>query len=433
MSASLITIPLTLHYLGTERFGLWMTISAVIALASFADLGIGLGVLNTIASASGKDDLDRIRHSISSGFAVLTLIAGTLFTIFSISYHFISWANLFRVSSVRAGAEAGPAMIAFAICFAFNIPLGITQNVQLGLQEGFRTNLWQLCANGFSVIGIVLAVHFHFGVPGIVLAFAGAPVLGSGLNAFFFFGFKRRDLLPRWRNVSPQIISNIIHLGGMFFLIQIVITFSFSTDNLIIARALGAASVGPYAIPQRMFSLISVVIFTMVTPLWPAYGEAVSRGDMHWVRRTLSLTMLTVFSGSVIAAATLLVSARYILHIWVGPSIHPAFMLLLGLAIWEVVRACTGTLQMFLNGAGFMRFQAVTHIIFGMACVTAKFWSAKHYGVQGVPWAGVITYALLILLPAAWLTPRLLRRMANASASQLVPLQQDTNSAQILS
>src|ERR1700761_8790177 len=35
MGSSLITIPLTLHYLANERFGLWMTISSVVAMASF--------------------------------------------------------------------------------------------------------------------------------------------------------------------------------------------------------------------------------------------------------------------------------------------------------------------------------------------------------------------------------------------------------------
>jgi len=424
MGASLITIPLTLHYLGTERFGLWMMISAVVALASFADFGIGNGVLNTVAEASGQDDIESIRQAISSGFTVLTLVAGALLLIFFISYRFISWASLFRVTSAQASAEAGPAMIALAVCFALNIPLGLVQGVQLGLQEGFRTNLWQLCSNLFSVGGIVLAVHLRLGVPAIVVAFAGAPVMGAGLNALYFFGISRRDLLPQWGAVYLPIITRIIHLGGLFFLIQIVITLSFATDNLIIARALGAASVGPYAIPQRMFSLISVIIFTMVTPLWPAYGEAISRGDIHWVRRTLSRTMLTVFTGSVTVAITLLLCARYILHIWVGPSIHPAFMLLLGLAVWEVVRSCTGTLQMFLNGAGFMRFQAVTHCIFGVACVTAKYWCARHDGIQGVPWAGVITYTTFILLPAAWFTPRLLRRMASSQTPGLAALQE---------
>ncbi|MGC1782963.1 MAG: hypothetical protein WA708_10630, partial [Acidobacteriaceae bacterium] len=65
MGVALVTVPLTLHYLGAERFGLWMTISSVLAMASFADFGIGNGVLNTVADAFGRNDLVTIRRAIS--------------------------------------------------------------------------------------------------------------------------------------------------------------------------------------------------------------------------------------------------------------------------------------------------------------------------------------------------------------------------------
>ena len=82
IGVTLITIPLTLHYLGNERFGLWMTISSVLAMAGFADFGVGNGVLNTVSTAYGKDDWDGIRQAISSGIAVLTLIGAAILIIF---------------------------------------------------------------------------------------------------------------------------------------------------------------------------------------------------------------------------------------------------------------------------------------------------------------------------------------------------------------
>jgi hypothetical protein len=54
MGTSLITVPLTLKYLGNERFGLWMAISSVLAMAAFADFGVGNGVLNTVSKAFGR-------------------------------------------------------------------------------------------------------------------------------------------------------------------------------------------------------------------------------------------------------------------------------------------------------------------------------------------------------------------------------------------
>ncbi len=40
---AIVTVPLTIGYLGSERYGLWITISSVVAMINFADLGIGNG------------------------------------------------------------------------------------------------------------------------------------------------------------------------------------------------------------------------------------------------------------------------------------------------------------------------------------------------------------------------------------------------------
>src|ERR1035437_6060231 len=56
VGTSLITVRLTIRYLGVERYGLWMTITSVVSLLWFADLGMGNGLLNAIAEAHGRDD-----------------------------------------------------------------------------------------------------------------------------------------------------------------------------------------------------------------------------------------------------------------------------------------------------------------------------------------------------------------------------------------
>ena len=56
---SLATVPLALGYLGPERFGIWLTISSVIALLALTDLGIGNGLLNAVTQAMARGDIPR--------------------------------------------------------------------------------------------------------------------------------------------------------------------------------------------------------------------------------------------------------------------------------------------------------------------------------------------------------------------------------------
>src|SRR5436190_14295296 len=90
----LVTVPLTLHYLGPERYGLWMTISSVIALLGFADLGLGNGLVNALAAAHGRDNHAEARALVSNAFFLLAAIAAALGTLFLVSYPWISWAGL---------------------------------------------------------------------------------------------------------------------------------------------------------------------------------------------------------------------------------------------------------------------------------------------------------------------------------------------------
>ena len=324
VGTSLVTVPLTIHYLGNERFGLWMTISSVLAMANFADFGIGNGVLNTVAEAYGKNDFDRIRAAISSGFAVLGAIGIALAGIFAASFLWVSWADVFRVTSAQARAEAGPALMVFAACFALNVPLDIVQRVQWGLQQGFRMNLWQVCGSLVGLAGVVAGIRMHAGLPVLVAALAGAPVLATALNSFHFFVVSRPDLRPRRRFISRDAISRIVTFGTLFFVLQFVGAVAFSADNFIIARTLGAASVPSYSIPQRMFSMISMMVAMVVMPLWPAYGEAISRGDMtmgaqtldaRWLRRCFGCRRDRIACSSV---------AHRLIGWWIGPQHLPA-------------------------------------------------------------------------------------------------------------
>lgn len=399
MGTSLVTVPFTLRYLGNERFGLWMTISSVLAMAAFADFGVGNGVLNTVAKAYGKDDVEGIRRAVSSGFAVLSSIAALLLISFFTIYRLVNWADFFRVVSPQARSEAGPALAVFATCFALNISMDVVQRVQLGLQQGYRYGLWQLAGSMAGLVGVLGGIWLRVGLPVLVVAIAGAPIFATTLNTVHFFGFVHPDLRPQWKLVSRNVISQIAKLGGLFFVLQVVVAVSFSADNFIIARTMGAVNVPDYSVPQRMFSLISILVAMLVSPLWPAYGEAISRGDIRWVRRTLTRSLLLVFGGACLSSSLLFLLSRRLIFWWVGPHITPPTFLLLGLAVWAVLDCCGNTLAMFLNGASIIQFQIVVASLFGIACVTTKVVLVRRYGIAAVPWSTLITYLLFCALP----------------------------------
>ncbi len=411
VSTSLITIPMTLHYLGTERFGLWMTISSVVAILGFADFGIGNGVLNAVSDAYGQDDVGEIRRSVASAFALLGAIAAILLVAFAVIYPKVDWGHFFNVSSQLARREAGPAMAVFVGCFALNVPADVVQRLQLGLQEGFISKLWQLVGSIAGLCGVLLVIHLRLGLPWLLAALAGAPLLVTLANNVAFFGWMQPELRPSFHLVSGAVMQRIARLGALFFVLQVVVAVAYSSDNFLVAKLIGPDAVTRYSVTAKMFSLTSLALSMFLGPLWPAYGEAVARGDLHWVKRTLLRSTIAATLAAVAASAILIAFGPAILRVWVHRPIAPSFLLLLGLGLWSVMDAAGQSLAIFLNGTNMVLPQVIVATAFAMGCLPLKILSIREIGIAGVPWATLISYALLNALPCAIMIPRILRSL----------------------
>jgi O-antigen/teichoic acid export membrane protein len=421
IGTALFTIPLTLAYLGTERFGLWMTISSVLALLGFADFGIGNGVLNLVAEAFGRNDKTAVRNAISSGLFTLSVISVVVLVSFCGFYTRVNWANLFNVHSPVARAEAGPSLAVFAFCFAASIPLGIVQRVQLGLQEGFRANLWQLIGSVAGLVGVLGVLRKNLGMPWLVLALAGCPVMAALLNGIVF-SLLRSELRPSYKAVSSKLIKKVVRTGLLFFVLQLVVAIAFSSDNFILTRTLGPEAVTSYAVPQKMFSVVSLLLAVFMAPLWPAYGEAISRGDKEWVKHTLAKTLTVIACAAILGSAMLVTFGKTIVAVWTHGRVNPAHGLLLALGIWTVFDCCGNATAMFLNGANIIRAQVIIASIFGIGCLVCRVIFVRYFGIVGIPSATILTYGLLSALPMAIIIPRILKDICSAPRTADVPV-----------
>lgn len=417
VSTGLVMIPTTLHYLGTERFGLWMTINSILGILTFADLGIGNGLMNSIADVSGREDQDGMREAISSGFAMLSLVGLTIAAGVLAVYPHISWANLFNVKTAIAAQEAGPALLVFVLCFALNVPLGVMQRIQLGLQQGYYANLWQLVGSLCGLGGVLLGVHLRLALPWLVFMVSAAPVMAAAANGFVFFGFFHPDLRPLHHHISFPAARQLARTGGFFFFLQTVVAAAFYSDSLIIARVLGAAAVADYAVVQRMFMLIPVLLAMFTGPLWPAYREAIARGDFHWVKKTLRISLVATVAIATALSLAMFFSVDFLLQLWVRGAVHASTALLAGFAVWVVFEAGGSALAMFMNGAAIIKFQVIVASAFGVACVLGKLYAARNFGAAVIPWAQVVTYLLCHVVPCVLFIPGILNSVCQTHAA----------------
>lgn len=394
--SAIITTPLTLGYLGASRFGLWMTITSITALLSFADFGVGSGLLNEVSRADGQGDKVGALKAVSSAFLVLTIIALMLTAIFSLAYAWLAWGVIFNLSNEVEIDEVRNAVAILLACIAMSLPLSVVVRVQMGYQEGLENNLWQAAANFVAMIGVVCAALLEANLPWLVLASSGGPVLVLFINWIHQFGFHRRWLLPRVSECEYKVARRILKAGGYFAALQLLAFIGFFSDNFIITLILGSAAVAGYAIVFKLFSAIFVVQFLMA-PLWPALNEAITRGELQEARQLFERASQYCLVAGCTIAGFLVVFGRPVIALWVGESYVPEWILIAGFAAWSIVASYYATISALLSG-GFLNQQL--RLIGAAATISLilKFSMVGWIGVSGAIWAAVTGYGLLIIV-----------------------------------
>ena len=172
-----------------------------------------------------------------------------------------------------------------------------------------------------------------------------------------------------------------------------------SGDFLIASHILGVASVTQLSIAQRGFIVGPMLAGMLMGPLWPAYGEAMTRGDKRWIAVALRRSVATSCAVSTAISATLLAFSGPIFHRWVGAAHVPAPSLCIPLALSGIVGSATGAGAILLLGTGMIWEQLPFAIAAMLLGILTKVFLCRAFGLNGLAWATVLV-GLTITAPS---------------------------------
>jgi O-antigen/teichoic acid export membrane protein len=416
---NLVSIPLTLHYLGPERFGLWMTIASLQTIFAFADFGLGNGVLNTVAEAYGRGDLPFAFQAIRSAFALQACVAAVLLGLFWLASSYIDWPAALHVSGSVAVREARPAILIFATLFFARSVLQVIQQAQYGLQTGYIANAWTAVGNTAALIGLYVAASDHASVPILCLVVSGCPVASNLLNACWWLSTRLRSQPHRTTTLESKwhILCSMMKVGLLFFLLQVGAALYYGVDPVIVNQVLGSAAVATLAVVQKPFDMLSILLLLLMQPLWPAYREAIASGDIQWVRSTFRRALAVAGFVAVFFALLMGIEGRQLIALWAGSDVHPSEALILAYCAAHIFSATQTPLSFFLNGLGKIRFQLLlsTPVIF--LSIVLKVVLTSRLGLAIIPLTTVILGTVLMLPMQVVYVRRQLRGISRYAAT----------------
>jgi O-antigen/teichoic acid export membrane protein len=399
---SFFSVPLTVRYLGAERYGAWVSISTAMAWIALADFGLSSSLTNAVSEGYAGDNHDLAGDYVAATFWSLVAVAASLSTVFFPLWRITPWDRVFNVQSLQARAEVGPAVaIAFAI-FVLNFPVSIVAKIYGAYQEVAVANAWSSAGNVLSLATLIAVTRFKGGLGSLVVSVSGTILFVNIISAVWLFGHSKPWLLPRIGRVTFSAFQKLMSLGGMFFAIQIAALVLFQTDNLIIAHYLGAAAVTPYSVTWRLFNYTMIFQVLASPSYWPAYAEAFARGDRAWVRRSFRMNFRFTVASAFALALPLVFFGRWIIRHWAGNAAVPSSDLLFWMGIWSIINSAMLSQSCLLASSGRIKSQTIYSIAAAVTNLVLSIVLVQKIGLTGVIVGTVGAYVTCIVVPQ-WL------------------------------
>lgn len=312
--AGLASLPFVYAHLGSRTYGVWALLLGLLAIASFADLGLGSAQVREVARAAGCDKPRRARVVLGLG-----LVWGALLGVLALAGTAVSWPWVADICHL--GELAAPAKNAVLLLVAaFTLDgLGAPWRAILEGTQRYSPVAWVL--SGTSVLGAVLAVAVAESGGGLV-DLAASVVLTSAVRALLFVGAARGNtarLWPSLRAVTRPDLAYVMGYGSKIQVSNAAAAVNSETDRVVLAGFFGPAATAGFDLGSRLVGLLRVssgVVLTVVFPVAAATArENPDRLDQLYIAMTRYLAVFAA-SGSVV----LMVTADPLVRLWLG---HP--------------------------------------------------------------------------------------------------------------
>jgi len=411
---SLVFIPLYIHFLGIESYGLIGVYLSLMALVSVLDMGLSttlnreLARLSTVpGNAQEARDLVRSMEAVYWGIGLLVALATILLAPLVPKY----WVNPKGVTA----ETVQEAVMMMGLVIAFDWPAALYTGGLLGLQRQVQLNSIRAGMGTLQAIGAVLVLwlvsptisaYFLWQIVVVVAQTTTlAVVLWSNLpRTNRKVRFQRGLLTKNWKFTAG--VSGITVLA----------TILTQADKVILAKMLSLEAFGYYVLAFNVASSLNLVTSPMFSALFPKFSQ------LFMEKKTVELSdlyhkgcrFLSILTFSI--ALTLALFSRETLQIWIrdAVTVERTHLLLSVVVVGTALNALMilpYTIQMAYGWTRLILFQNTASLL---VVVPAMFLMIGKYGAVGA----AIVWVALNVAYAVFLIPLMHRRLLRGEMSR---------------
>lgn len=392
----LLATPYLIKKLGIDVYGIWMLLNSMISLSGLASLGFGGAVIKFVSKYRARDEPEMVIHVLRSTLTLFILLAGSLGLIYflfapDLIVYFTRLTDNQRLLVISGARLAG---LAVFMRFIYSIVEAAAQG-----HERYDIESWfAMLTSVLSISGACFLVSIGRGILDILLL--NIVVLGIGVMGLSIL-LGRLIGNYRWLTLG---INRVVffELGGfaIWSWVQSIGTLLYSqVDRLIIGAMLGPIFLSYYVVCVQLAVLTHGLLCRTVSFIFPMVAAMHESGATTQLRKVYGHGMAFSISAGFALNLPLFLFPQPILAAWLGvnTALHSSSILPY-VAFANALLASSSVPYYFLNGAGYVRLNAIACLVFGVCVALATILLIPKFGLVGAALARLFDLPIWLAL-----------------------------------
>ena len=346
LAVNIVMTPYVIHGFGLARYGLYLLANTIVSFLASFDGGIGGSVTRYSAVYAGADNRAATTRLITSLSLIVSLVGIILFSIL----FFLAGPILSLFHPPRALQAEGAYLlrsIAFVLGF---LQLRSLFTAQLSARQLYG---WQsfttIISYGVYAIGVIITVHFGYGLRGLAWTFVAQAVVATLLivpKTLPFLDRQAIGFMPRDELRSFLRYAGTVQAGGLTGII------STQADTFIVGRLLSVSAIAIYGTGANFALQMRNVPANFLVPISTSVSQAYGRGGDAEAVQVFTRLQRRWVQGSTGWCSVALGAAYFGVTSWLGPQFETSGMVACLLTASATVNLWTGTLTALLSAVG---------------------------------------------------------------------------------
>lgn len=394
----LMIVPLTINYVNATQYGIWLTLSSIIAWIGFFDLGFGNGMRNRFVEAKAKGDIDLAKQYVSTTYFSIGLLVLGLLVIVEAANLFLNWSSILKVDLLY-NDELRKVFAVLTAFFCLDMVMKLFKSLLQADQKPAVATWIDVVGQIFSLVIIfILTKCTEGGLLRLAVFYSGVPTLTLfAVSAIAFRFTPYKEYTPRCSLVRIPLIKDIMNVGIQFFVIYTCMMVIFQVINIVISRELGPDVVTEYNIAHKYFNIAYSAMMIVLVPVWSAFTEAYNQNDYQWMRKAKGM-LEKIWLCEVVAVALMIIVAPWFFHIWIGESVSISVALTIGMALFLLAQSIGAVYMHMINGIGKVRIQLIVYVAFAVLSLPLMMYSCRAFGLIGILMTPTLVYIVQAVL-----------------------------------